>query len=103
MLPDTNSLADAESQLASARSQLVQRLRAGAAEMGGCLAEELLSLYPALAGNPELTLQLICAEFAVRMELGRQAPLDEWFERFPQWRDELRNRFAAYAGSRARP
>jgi hypothetical protein len=98
MLPNTNSLARPEALLETARSHLAQRLRAGEP----CRSEELFRQYPALLENPELALQLICTEYTLRLELGQQTPLHEWFERFPQWRDELSERFEVYAALCAR-
>ncbi len=96
MLPDTNSLADAESLLETARGQLERRLRAGEP----CRAEELFRQYPALLHHPELAVQLVFTEFALCEELGRQTPLDDWFRRFPQWSDELHRRLENYADLR---
>jgi serine/threonine protein kinase len=57
-----------------------------------CCAEDLLSSFPDLASNQEAALQLVCAEFSIRKELGQNPDPAEWYERFPQWRPQIMER-----------
>ncbi len=96
MLPDTNSLADAESLLETARGQLERRLRSRR-------TRARRRTVPPISGPPapsRTAVQLVCTEFALCEELGRQTPLDDWFRRFPQWSDELHRRLENYADLR---
>jgi serine/threonine-protein kinase len=38
---------------------------------------------------------LVCAEFELRQQLGQRPDPTEWYDRFPQWREQLRCQFAA--------
>src|SRR5262245_52021873 len=73
-----------------------QRLRRACAELDArvvagdaCCAEEYLSSDRALASNSEFALELIYTEFAARERCGHSLRIEEWYHRFPQWRDEL--------------
>jgi hypothetical protein len=63
-----------------------QRLRSGEP----CRAETFISSNPTLASDPDLALDLILREFAVRRELGEAVDPEEWLRRFPQWEEPLR-------------
>jgi WD40 repeat protein len=81
-----------ESLLRQARAELERRLRAGEP----CPAEALLAAHPALAADAEAALELVYAEFALREELGQQPTPEEWFARFPAWRDRLERLFRVH-------
>src|SRR5438270_11110525 len=51
--------------------------------------EEYLRAAPALAGCPEVLLDLIHNEYLLREELGDDPRPEEYVERFPQFRREL--------------
>jgi serine/threonine-protein kinase len=71
---------------------LSRRLRAG----DSCKAEAFLSAHPTLAADPERALDLVVTEFLVRQELGQRPDPEDWFRRFPQWRDNLRRQFELF-------
>jgi serine/threonine protein kinase/lipoprotein NlpI len=51
--------------------------------------EEYLACHPGLSNQPEFAIRLIYEELCVRRELGDEAPSEEYFLRFPQWRRAL--------------
>jgi serine/threonine protein kinase/tetratricopeptide (TPR) repeat protein len=51
--------------------------------------EDYLARNPELVNHPETAVRLIYEEMCVRRELGDEAPSDEYFQRFPQWRRSL--------------
>jgi serine/threonine-protein kinase len=78
-----------ESQLRRACIELARRLRAGTE----CRTEEFL---PALADSgsaDEDGLELAYTEFVVRQQLGQQPNPDQWYARFPDWRQRLERLF----------
>jgi hypothetical protein len=79
-----------ETQLWRACAELSRRLRRG--EPGS--AEQFLAEYPTLAEHEDLAVDLICFEFGVRRELGQRPRPEDWYARFPQWHDRLREEFA---------
>jgi hypothetical protein len=76
--------------LSWARDELQRRLQSGEP----CRAETFLSDYPTLASDPDQALDLVFAEFLTRRALGQSLDPDEWYSRFPQWRDRLQRQFA---------
>ena len=70
----------------TACSELSRQLREGQPAR----AEEFLDQIPELAKNSELALELIYTEYVVREELGQSGSSDEWYQRFPEWTDDLR-------------
>jgi serine/threonine protein kinase len=82
-------------QLEAACAELHRRLRAGQP----CRAEDLLAAAPALAADPELAVTLILAEVRLRRRLGEEPVPEEWYARFPQWRDRLEAHFTEAASS----
>lgn len=70
----------------TACSELSRRLREGQPAR----AEEFLAQIPELTKNSELALELIYTEYVVREELGQSGSSDEWFTRFPDWTNDLR-------------
>jgi serine/threonine-protein kinase len=65
---------------------MYRRLHAGEP----CSAEQLLAEFPALAADETLALNLVCTEYVMRRQLGQRPSPDEWYARFPQWREQLR-------------
>jgi hypothetical protein len=90
MTSDRPTTMDPSEVLRWARDELRRRLESGEP----CRAEAFLSDYPALASDPDQALDLVFAEFLTRRALGQPLDPDEWYSRFPQWRDRLRRRFA---------
>jgi WD40 repeat protein len=82
----------AETQLRELCAQLERRLANGEK----CRAEEYLAAYPALAIEPESALDLIYTEYVVRTEFGECPQPDEYYTRFPQWRDMLSRQFQVH-------
>ena len=78
-----------ENQLQQACAELDRELRAGR----DCRAEHFLTCFPGLAASHELALELIYTEFVAREELGQQPQAEEYYQRFPQWQDTLREQF----------
>src|SRR5262249_14017022 len=64
-------------------------LRAG----GTCHAEDFLAAWPDVSADADSALELIYTEFVLREELGQQPSPEEWYRRFPQWREDLRELF----------
>jgi hypothetical protein len=79
-----------ERQLRQASTELGRRLRAGQDSR----AEDLFKEYPALAAAPDRALDLILTEFDTREDLGQSPSRDVFYQRFPQWRDDLKRLFA---------
>jgi WD40 repeat protein/serine/threonine protein kinase len=81
-----------ERQLRQAQLELEDRLRAGE----NCRAETFFEACPALASRPGLALDLIYTEFAVREEIGPEPAREEFYQRFPQWQNELKSQFLVH-------
>jgi predicted Ser/Thr protein kinase len=75
-----------DARLRQACAELERRLRAGEP----CRAEDLLSAYPDLASSADLACHLIFTEFTIREQLGEQPRPEEWYARFPEYRELLR-------------
>jgi predicted Ser/Thr protein kinase len=86
MTVDQSAADTPEKQLHVACGELRRRLYAGEP----CRAEHLLADFPALAAHDELAQTLAYTEFVLRQELGERPEPGEWYARFPQWRDRLR-------------
>jgi hypothetical protein len=82
----------AEQQLRRACTELERRLRAGER----CAAEDWLNASPMLACHRECALELVYAEFVLREQLGQQPAPQEWYARFPQWQNDLRQLFEVH-------
>ncbi len=78
-----------EGQLRQACAELDRRLRDGQ----DCRAEALLERFPGIASCAESAIELIYTEFITREELGQQPAAEEYLDRFPRWRDALREQF----------
>lgn len=89
-LADAHVENDPEQRLRRACRVLEGRLRAG----DSVRAEEFLAGDPELAADPERALDLIYTEYATRQERGETDIAEEFFTRFPQWRDALSKQFA---------
>jgi tetratricopeptide (TPR) repeat protein len=70
--------------------ELEYRLKAGEPAR----VEEYLRAYPALAGDADLTLELIQAEHRLRQRTEPRLGPDEYLHRFPQYRAQLAARLA---------
>jgi serine/threonine protein kinase len=60
-----------------------------------CRVEDLLERYPQLSLHPPLVLELIDLEYHLLLEIGQSPSVDDYCNRFPQWRDSLRVRLPA--------
>src|SRR5262245_42322019 len=76
------------------------QLRHACAELERCIrareprrAEDFLQDFPDLASDEDLALDLIYAEYLARVELGERPPVEEYYRRFPQWGELLRQQF----------
>ncbi len=81
-----------------------ERLRAACEELErrlgnreNCRAEEFIDAWPELARDPDKALDLIYAEFLARSELGEAPDPEEYFRRFPQWREPLYHQFQIHS------
>jgi serine/threonine protein kinase len=81
-----------EQQLRAACAELDRRLRAGER----LRAERFLSVYPLLAAHDDLAVELIYTEFAAREELKQKPTPEEFYARFPEWKDRLRRQFQVH-------
>jgi serine/threonine protein kinase len=59
-------------------------------------AERLLAAYPMLAAQSQSAVELIYTEFAAREELGQRPAPEEYYLRFPHWREALRRQFSIH-------
>jgi eukaryotic-like serine/threonine-protein kinase len=86
----SNGERDLRQQLRQARSELEQCLRAG---LDG-RAEQVFARYPALAADADSALEIIYStEFTIRDLRGEGPTPDEYYERFPQYRQALEELF----------
>jgi hypothetical protein len=83
---------DLRDQFQQAHAELHRRLQAGEP----CSAEQLLAEFPELAADETLALDLIYTEFVLREERGEKPTQEEWYARFPQWRDRLERQFLVH-------
>jgi hypothetical protein len=74
-----------EEQLQQACAELSRRLRSGQ----DCHAEDVASGFPSVASNPNQLLELVLAELTTRRQLGQHLQPEEWYARYPQWRERL--------------
>jgi eukaryotic-like serine/threonine-protein kinase len=81
-----------EKQLRHCCDELERRLRCGEASR----AEEFFDACPELTEDAETALDLIYRELVVRSELGTPPTADEYYERFPQWREPLSHQFQVH-------
>jgi serine/threonine protein kinase/uncharacterized protein YegL len=64
------------------------------------LVEAYLAVHPSLAGNDEALLDFIYSEVCLREELGETVKSEEYFRRFPQWKESLAPLFQVHEGLR---
>lgn len=90
-MSDAFSLADdtPQTQLRWATAELVRRLRGGEAYR----CEDLLALFPALAEDESLAIELIYTEFATCEQLGQRPSEEQYLGRFPRWQAALARQF----------
>jgi tetratricopeptide (TPR) repeat protein/tRNA A-37 threonylcarbamoyl transferase component Bud32 len=89
-------------QLAAARSNAEALIRAG--RLGA--VDELRAKYPAVWESADAALELVYAEYVVRRANGETPDREDWFRRYPDWRDRLERLFGLYdlmAGDTHRP
>ena len=85
MVDHAATASELESRLLSARSELERRLASGTL----AAAEELRDTFPDVWEHPEAALELAFAEYVLRIGRGEQPSRDDWYRRFPAWRDRL--------------
>lgn len=91
-MTSTHSFAP-EAALRAACANLERRLQAGE----DARAEDAFAAYPALAANAESAVDVIYVEYLARIERGQRDIADDFYARFPQWREYLRQQFEAEA------
>jgi len=82
----------AERLLRQACVDLDTSLRRGRADR----VERLFAAYPMLAAQSQSAVELIYTEFAARDELGQRPAPEEYYLRFPHWREALRRQFSIH-------
>lgn len=87
-----NLMDSPEMQLRQACAELSRGLRARA----GMNAEFFLQAFPALGTQAELGVELVYTEFITREALGHNPRPEEWYSRFPQWRERLERLFKVH-------
>jgi serine/threonine protein kinase len=86
------STAAADSSSQKKRDALTARLAEALAKQwrqGDCLPVEDFLVLHQLQEQPEIGVPLIYEEMCLRREVGREATVDEYLGRFPQWRRQL--------------
>lgn len=78
-----------EQELRQACAKLEQRLRSGQPVR----AETLFAEYPLLTCYEDSALDLIYTEFITREDIGQRPTPEEFYARFPQWRQRLQQQF----------
>jgi serine/threonine protein kinase len=89
MLRQAPSEPVAASKLRQACAELERCL--GAGESGG--AESVFEAHPALHDDADAALEVIYTEFVAREQLGQCPTAEQFYARFPQWRDGLEQLF----------
>jgi serine/threonine protein kinase len=91
VLPPEVANSDAGTQLRFACGELRRLLSAGAT----CRSEDFLNALPSLASDTDRAVELICTEFRLRLQRGEQPNPTDWYARFPQWDERLRQELPA--------
>jgi predicted Ser/Thr protein kinase len=91
-MPPDDKNDDLKQLLRQACAELERRLLA----CEDCHAEEFLESLPPVLRESESALELIFAEFAIREELGQRQTLEDWYARFPRWRQRLERLFEVH-------
>src|SRR5262245_18506640 len=86
-----------EQRLRRACAELDRRLRAGE----DCSAQTLLECDAVLAENADAAVELIYTEYALCEERGEPVAHEEWYRRFPKWRDRLERLFELHTAMRS--
>jgi hypothetical protein len=73
-----------------ARAEMERSLRSGEPWR----FEQFLAEYPAPVADVARVIDLACTEFELRQQLGQQPDPTEWYDRFPQWREQFRQLMA---------
>jgi serine/threonine protein kinase len=81
-----------EPQLRQACADLDRRLRAGEP----CRAESFFANSPLLASQEDWAVELIYTEFVTREELGQRPAPEEFYARFPRWKERLGRQFQVH-------
>ncbi len=71
--------------IAAVLAKMTDEWRAGK----GRPAEDWLAEYPELTASPEQAVRIIYEEYCLRDERAEKLDPEEFYRRFPQWRDEL--------------
>ncbi len=82
----------AERQLRQACAELDRSLRLGRPDR----AERHFGAHPLLAAHAQSAVELIYAEFVTREELGQRPTPEEYYLRFPRWKEALRRQFSIH-------
>src|SRR5437870_1256504 len=82
-----------EQQLRASCEELERRLRG----REPCRAEDFFQTSPELTDDAETALDLIYAEYLTRSDLGETPAPEEYYARFPQWREPLYHQFQIHA------
>jgi hypothetical protein len=86
MVPSASEIGGvSEQQLRQACAELDRRLRA----REPCRAERFLAVTPLLASREDWAVELIYTEFVAREELGQRPTPEEYYARFPRWKERL--------------
>jgi tetratricopeptide (TPR) repeat protein len=89
---DTRQPKTTEAELRDALAELERKVRSGE----GCVAEEVLESHPELLADFDAALEVVYTEFVIREQLGQKPAPDDWYARFPQWRDDLAQLFEVH-------
>jgi len=89
LVPTDTPLGSLESRRRRAGAELERRIHAGE----DCSAKEHFAADPELEADKEAALDLIYSEFCARREVEHQLPLEEYYQQYPQWRQELKRLF----------
>jgi hypothetical protein len=93
MAVDSLPAGELDTQLRQAAAELRQHLETDK----DCRVETILNAFPSLASDSHCALELIVLEYQLRREMGQNPEPLQWYERFPQWRDRLRDRLEELA------
>jgi eukaryotic-like serine/threonine-protein kinase len=55
--------------------------------------ENVFAMHPWLLTNAEVAMDLVYTEYVTRREVGQLPSQDEYFARFPDWREQLKHQF----------
>ncbi|HKB03565.1 MAG TPA: serine/threonine-protein kinase [Gemmataceae bacterium] len=92
-MPDlTAAKPDTESRLLEARAALERGLASGTLRS----ADDLRDTFPDLWADDDAALELVYAEYVWRAGRGENPQSDDWYRRYPTWRDRLERLFALY-------